>query len=158
MALNPVRVKIGAVTSHQIEALFEAFDAICGKAGSGSSQAPEHSNESVLLEEFHKPQEENAIVPVGQAINDIKDTNKSDEAQVTWSGFIEDFKQALARKDVGEILMLEFERSKKTGKRKQLRKRLVECLSGEPMEEIIPEYMRQAEKMRKKSLADLFAM
>lgn len=158
IALSPVRVRIGGVTSHQIEALFEAFDAVCEKLGSKPPPPSEHPNEIMVPEDLHAPQEENAIVVAGQDNGDNKNASEPDEFEVTWPSFMEDFKLALADKDIGDILMLEFERSKKTGKRKQLRKRLVECLSGEPTQDIIPDVVLQARKMTKKSLADLFVM
>ncbi|GMH37568.1 hypothetical protein BSKO_05441 [Bryopsis sp. KO-2023] len=79
-SLNPVRVQVGGVTSHQIEGMFEAYDAL--KA----------------------------------------------EYQMAWSMFMEELQLALADPNQGPLLMLDFKDSRETGKRRKLRKRLLEYL------------------------------
>lgn len=148
---------MGGVTSHQVEAIFEAFDILRAEMESKRNRDQNLSEISLHLPKVQKAiqAEKNQMEESGSIGSD------NEENKTTWTGFIENFKFALADKECREVLMYEFKKSKETGKRKRLRKALLEALDAKGVisrHDHSEELRLQAVKISKHGPSDLWML
>lgn len=156
LALSPVRVEVGGVTSHQIEAIFEAFDILKEKEMEQASKPSSELSETSQ----HLPRAQNSPESQDTELEEAIGAG-SLAHETTWPVYIENFKFALAEKECREVLMYEFKKSQETGKRKRLRKSLLEALDAKgvvPQHDRSEELRLQALKIGKRGPADMWMM